>query len=727
MKAAVLIPFVLAATYLLPPEYVRPEWVDGFAAETYEAFRTGGVMPQLSQRHPDATAADGYAVQQAFVAAMADHDPIGGYKAAGVSQAARDAMGLIGPTTGVVPASGILYARDGVVIDLARDPTHKVETEIGYRMGETIAEQLPGVEALKAKTAAIMPIIEIPGGACEEVDPVTAADLAARNVNAKILIVGEEKAPEEIQPSSVDITLKRDGAVINEARGDEAAGGQWATLLMTVNQIVAQGNVITPEHVITNGALGKILPLEPGAHRADFGDLGSITFEAVDTRQAVADRPNIVFIMADDLGYGHLGAYGQEKIHTPNLDALADQGVRFTQSYAGAPLCAPARSVLMTGRHAGRTPVRGNSGGIPLRDDDITVAEILRDAGYRTGLFGKWGLGEAGTSGAPNRQGFDEFFGYLHQKHAHFYYTDYLWHNDAKYPLPGNVGDNRAQYAPDVIQEKALEFIGAEDDKPFFAFLSMTIPHHEWTAPEKSMQPYRGLWEEERPDYQWREGYAMPDAPKANMAGMIAHMDAQVGEVMALLEEQGLADNTLVIFTSDNGPDRYSLACADFFNARGGLRGYKYDLYEGGIRVPTIARWPGHLEAGTDSAYPWHFADLMPTFADLAGVVDKVPTPVDGESIVPALSAGAGGDASRFFYWTNGDGQAVRWGDWKLVQPEAGGATELYDLAEDLAEAHDVSEDHPEIVAYLSDRMARQHWVAPPQIEPSAPDGRYYR
>jgi len=441
-----------------------------------------------------------------------------------------------------------------------------------------------------------------------------------------------------------------------------------------------------------------------------------------------APRPNIVLIMADDLGYGHIGPYGQEKIHTPHLDQLAEEGVRFTDSYAGAPLCAPARSVLMTGLHAGRTPVRGNSGGIPLRDEDVTFAEILQDAGYTTGLFGKWGLGDAGTSGVPNNQGFDEFFGYLHQKHAHFYYTDYLWHNKEKYPLEGNMDGKRTQYTHDVIMEKALGFIGEQHDKPFFCFVSLTIPHHEWTVPDESLQEYAGQFEENPPKYRWREGYAFPEQPKANMAAMITHMDKGVGEIMDVLDERGMREDTLVIFTSDNGPDRYSLASADFFNARGGLRGYKYDMYEGGIRVPTIASWPGHIDAGTSNDFPWYFPDIMPTFAELAGNGDGVPADIDGISIASLLK-GDGGVAvgDRFLYWESGAARAGRLGPWKIVQNGSDTRLELFDLRVDRSEERDVADAHPELVARLSHLLRTNHEPAPPQIEPDAPDGRYYR
>ncbi len=441
------------------------------------------------------------------------------------------------------------------------------------------------------------------------------------------------------------------------------------------------------------------------------------------------ERPNIVFIMADDLGYGHLGCYGQRHIRTPHLDRLADQGVRFTNAYAGCPQCAPSRSVLMTGLHAGHTPVRGNSGGIPLRDDDLTFAEVLQDAGYRTGLFGKWGLGEAGTTGVPNKQGFDEFFGYLHQKHAHFYYTDYLWHNDEKYPLPGNANGKRTQYSHDVVMDKALDFIDADSNEPFFCFLSLSIPHHEWTVPEKSLREYAGTFEEDPPDYQWRPGYATPSAPKANMAAMITHMDKGVGKVLALLKEKGINENTLVIFTSDNGADAYSLACADFFKANGDLRGYKYDMYEGGIRVPAIAQWPGRIRPGTVNDSPWYFADLMPTFAALAGAADSMPTNIDGVSIAPLFTGKrrAAGLKDRFMYWEAGGSRAGRWNEWKIVRNGEDAPLELFNLSDDRFEQNDVSSTHQDVAQRLETMLIQSHRPAPPQIEPEAPDGRYYR
>ena len=443
---------------------------------------------------------------------------------------------------------------------------------------------------------------------------------------------------------------------------------------------------------------------------------------------AEAERPNIVLIMADDLGYGHIGSFGQEKIRTPHLDQMAEEGLRFTQFYAGSPKCAPSRSVLMTGLHAGHTPVRGNSGGIPLRKEDRTFAQILQEAGYRTGLFGKWGLGDAATTGAPRKKGFDEFFGYLHQKHAHYYYANYLWYNEEKYIIPENRNGQRGVYTHDVIVEKGLEFLEAEKDNPFFAFFSFTIPHHEWTAPDGTLKEYAGVFEEEVPEHTWREGYALPDAPRANMAAMITHMDKGIGEIMAKLKALGIDDNTLVIFTSDNGADAYSIASPEFFRANGDLRGYKYDFYEGGIRVPTIARWPATIQTAKDCVTPLYFADFLPTFAALAGKKKSISKETDGISFAPTLLGEPEQEQHDFMYWGSEEGQwAGRMGNFKMVQQGDMTGPELYDLSNDTGESNDIAQKHPEIVKKMRALLGKNHDPAPPQIEPDAPDGRYYR
>ena len=441
--------------------------------------------------------------------------------------------------------------------------------------------------------------------------------------------------------------------------------------------------------------------------------------------------PNIILIMADDLGYGHLGAYGQQHIKTPHIDQLAQEGMLFTSAYAGSSLCAPSRSVLMTGYHVGHTPVRGNSGGIALRNSDITFAEVLQDAGYTTGLFGKWGLGDAGTTGVPNKQGFDEFFGYLHQKHAHFYYTDYLWHNQERHMIEENRWEAKGVYVHDLILEKSLDFIDNNQSKPFFMFLSMTIPHHEWIAPAEAVAEYSGKLGDTAPEHKWRQGYALPKEPRATMAGMISHMDRGVGDVMKKLEALGIRDNTLVIFTSDNGADRYSLANPEFFEANGPLREFKGTLYEGGLRIPAIASWPGKIRANTANSHPYYFGDYFATFADLAGATDQVPQGLDSISITPTLLQKDAPQLSHdFFYWELGDGgsmRAGRLGKWKIVQASPGADYELYDLHADVSEETNLATMHPKVVKRMKRLLMKNHEQAMPQTEPHAPDGQQHR
>ena len=444
-------------------------------------------------------------------------------------------------------------------------------------------------------------------------------------------------------------------------------------------------------------------------------------------------RPNIVFIMADDLGYGHLGCYGQRLIRTPSIDRLAAQGMRFTQCYAGAAVCAPSRSVLMTGLHGGHTSVRGNTGGIPLLPEDVTVAEILHQAGYATGLFGKWGLGEHGTMGVPTRQGFDEFFGYLHQIHAHFYYPEYLWHNDRKYPLEGNDGKS-GRYAHDEIVVKALDFIRRHKDEPFFAYIPFAVPHYELLVPEDSLREYQGKFSET--PYRGRgrsagypSDYAKQPTPKAAIAAMITRMDRSVGRILALLKQLDLADNTIVFFTSDNGPS-YGPGDPTFFKASGGLRGVKASLYEGGIRVPMIVRWPGKVHAGSINSHPWYFADVMPTLAELGGT--KPPKGIDGVSVVPALlgevAAGRKQREHEYMYWEGGKSHAIRAGRWKAIRKTKPRAKlELYDLEGDVGETRNVAADRPDVAAKMKIYIEKAHARTRPQIEPPKPEGRQYR
>jgi len=454
-------------------------------------------------------------------------------------------------------------------------------------------------------------------------------------------------------------------------------------------------------------------------------------------------RPNILFIMADDLGYGHLECYGQKKIRTPYLNNMAAEGMRFTQCYSGAPVCAPSRCTLMTGLHGGHASVRGNSGGIPLLPEDLTVAEILKESGYTTGLFGKWGLGEHGTTGIPNNQGFDEFFGWLHQIHAHFYYPEYLWLNDTKYPLEGNDGKS-GQYAHDVIVEKAFDFIrrhgsasSSAQSKPFFLYLAFAIPHYELLVPEDSLQEYRGKFPEV--PYTGRDGkagyptdYAAQETPKAAFAAMITRMDRDIGRLFAFLKELGLDDNTIVFFTSDNGPSN-GPADPEFFDATAGLRGYKTQLYEGGIRVPMIVRWPDKIERNSTCEQVCYFPDFLPTLADLAGA--ESPKNIDGLPILPSLfgenSAGKSRLEHEYLYWETDGGRALRMGNWKALQKydQAGKETkfELYDLSNDPAEQTDLSDKRPDIVEKSKQVLQSAHTDPRPQIEPKKPEGSQYQ
>ena len=449
--------------------------------------------------------------------------------------------------------------------------------------------------------------------------------------------------------------------------------------------------------------------------------------------EAVPRVPNIIFIMADDLGYGHLGCYGQKKIKTPQLDRLAAEGMRFTQAYAGAPVCAPSRSVLLTGLHAGHTPVRGNSGGVPLADDDVTVAEVLKAAGYATGCFGKWGLGEHGTTGVPYKQGFDEFFGYLHQIHAHFYYPSYLWNRDKKHPLPGNEGTSGTQYTHDEIMAAAEGFIRRHKDEPFFLYVPLTIPHYELLVPEDSLAEYRGKFPEKpypgrgrKPGYP--RDYAAQATPKAATAAMITRMDRSIGQMMKLLAELKLDEKTIVIFTSDNGPTR-GASDPEFFGAAGPLRGSKGNLYEGGIRVPAIARWPGKIKPGTVSDHVWHFADVMPTLAELGG--GKVPAEIDGLSIVPTLlgekAAARPQKKHGHLFWEYKGRRAVRMADFKALRHKNVQKTELFDLATDPGEKQDISAAHPEVMAKMKTLLDSSRTPPRPQIEPKRPPGRKYQ
>jgi len=428
-------------------------------------------------------------------------------------------------------------------------------------------------------------------------------------------------------------------------------------------------------------------------------------------RSGHIDKPNIIFILADDLGYGDVSCYGQKRFATPHIDRLAAEGLRWTQHYAGATVCAPSRCSLMTGLHGGHAYIRGNrevqpEGQAPLEAEAVTVAEGLRRAGYVTGGFGKWGLGPVGSEGDPNRQGFDEWFGYNCQRQAHSYYPDHLWHNDRKVVLEGNRDGGQQTYSQDLIAEKALAFIRRHKDRPFFCHIPFTIPHAAMQVPEDWLARFRGKW----PEPPVTGGhYARQEAPRAAFAAMVTRMDADVGRILDLLAELGIDERTLVIFTSDNGPHKEGGHDPDFFDSNGPLRGYKRDLYEGGIRVPFVARWPGRIGPGRVTDHVAAFWDFLPTAWELAGL--QPPEDIDGISYVPTLLGGEQ-RPHEYLYWEfheQGRKQAVRMGDWKAVYLVAADRFELYNLAEDLAETHNVAEQHPQIAARMRRIMRQAH------------------
>lgn len=445
-------------------------------------------------------------------------------------------------------------------------------------------------------------------------------------------------------------------------------------------------------------------------------------------------KPNVIYILADDLGYGDLGCYGQTKIETPNLDEMAAQGMLFTQHYAGNTVCAPSRSVLLTGQHTGHTPIRGNKeiipeGQSPLKSESFTLSEMLKEAGYITGAFGKWGLGFIGSEGDPNNQGFDEFYGYNCQRQAHRYYPEHLWHNNKKVLLEGNDFKNTETYSGDLIHEQALKFIEDNKDQPFFMYYPNVIPHAELIMPEGAMMnKYRGKFEEkphvdERPGANYGDEpfevkyYCSQPEPHTTFAAMVSLLDKQVGEVLAKLKELGIDDNTIVMFSSDNGPHKEGGADPDFFNSNGGLRGYKRDLYEGGIRMPMIVRWPNKIKANTKTDHVSAFWDVMPTLADIANV--SAPQDIDGISFLPEL-LGKEQKQHSHLYWEfheQGGKKAVRKGKWKVVMlncfDEAKTAVELYDLSVDKEERNNIASDYPLIMQEMLAIMQKEHVEQP--------------
>ena len=451
-------------------------------------------------------------------------------------------------------------------------------------------------------------------------------------------------------------------------------------------------------------------------------------------------KPNIIYIIADDLGYGDLGSFGQQQIQTPNLDRMASEGMRLTQHYSGSTVCAPARSVLMTGFHSGRTQIRGNReqlpiGQYPMMYGTVTIANLLQKQGYATGGFGKWGLGYPGSSGVPSLQGFDEFFGFLCQRRAHFFYPEFLFHDVRgrelqKVFLEGNVVDddpsarpgsgrpiNRVHYSADVIHNESMRFIEENRNRPFFLYYPTQIPHASLTVPDESLALYldedgNSIFDEEPHNF---GHYTEQPFTKAVYAAMVTHLDTQVGEILDKLEALGIAGNTLVIFTSDNGSHSEGGYHYSMLNSNGPLRGGKRDLYEGGIRVPTIAWWPGAIEPGTVNSHISGFQDILPTFAELAGV--QAPPGIDGISMLPVLLGDGEQDQHEYLYWEfheQGGKQAVRAGNWKAVRLNVranpdDASVELYHLADDIGEENNVASYHPEIVEQMLGYMREAH------------------
>lgn len=391
-------------------------------------------------------------------------------------------------------------------------------------------------------------------------------------------------------------------------------------------------------------------------------------------QSALPAPPNVIHILADDLGYGDLGCYGQKLIQTPRLDQMARQGMNFTQHYAGAPSCHPSRCVLFTGKHTGHARIRGNSK-LPLREEDKTITQMFKQAGYVTGVVGKWALGLEDSTGAPWKKGVDDFLGYLDQKHAHTYYPDYLWKNGRRLEIPENANRQRAVYSHDLFAKEALDFIRRYKDRPFFFYAALTIPHAEVAVPADSLNEYKGKWPEPK-KFEGSETYCPQDQPRAVRAAMITRMDRDIGRILDLLDELQLADNTLVLFTSDNGPITAGGQDPDFFNSTGPLRGLKFSLYEGGIRVPFIARWPGKIQPGRVSHHISDFADMFPTYAELIGVP---PAPdVDGVSFLPTLLGESAQQKQRsHLYWEAAPQQAIRMGDWKAYRSAQGQPLQL--------------------------------------------------
>ena len=457
-----------------------------------------------------------------------------------------------------------------------------------------------------------------------------------------------------------------------------------------------------------------------------------------------APPPNIIYFLADDLGYAELGSYGQQWIKTPNIDRIAHEGIRFTQHYSGNAVCAPSRCNLMTGKHPGHAYIRDNGdpahlqymkeemgwefpGQNPIPDEEITIAEMLKQKGYATAAIGKWGLGHFGTTGDPNQQGFDLFYGFNCQRHAHNHYPTFLWHNREKEILPGNDRTLSGEtYSQDRFREVAIDFIKSHKDEPFFLYMPFAIPHLSIQVPDAALEQYKGVIPEE--DYE-HKGYLKHPFPRAGYAAMVSYLDGDIGAIMDVVKELGLDDNTLVMFSSDNGPtfDRLGGSDSEFFASAGDFRGLKGSLYEGGIRVPLVARWPGKIAPGSESDLLSAFWDIMPTIAEVTGT--SAPTGIDGLSLAPTLLNAGNQQTHDYLYWefpSYGGQQAVRRGDWKAIRQNILRQDnpdplkiELYNLAEDAGESKDVSGENPELVEQL--RMIMRETRVPSELFPIGP------
>lgn len=425
-------------------------------------------------------------------------------------------------------------------------------------------------------------------------------------------------------------------------------------------------------------------------------------------------KPNVIYILADDLGYGDIEPYGQQIIKTPHLSQMAHEGMLFTQHYAGSTVSAPSRGSLMTGMHTGHSQIRSNKeiapeGQQPMEGDTFTLGKMMQNAGYATGLFGKWGLGYPESSSIPKTMGFDEFYGYNCQRQAHTYYPDHLWKNDQMVILEGNQNGERNNYSQELIHQEALSFIRNHKDVPFFAMFTYTLPHAELNLPHDSIYQ---IYEDKFEETPYTGGYHDSEKPRASFAAMVSLLDKYVGEVMTELKALGIDDNTIVIFTSDNGPHMEGGADPEFFNSNGPLRGFKRDLYEGGIRVPMIVRYPNHIKAGIKTDHISAFWDIMPTLADLTHTTLPVNVDIDGISFLPTLLNKGKQKEQKYLYWEfhEGGGRlALREGDLKLIvlnaKTKEKEIVELYNLTDDLGETTNLAKAQPEKTKEMYDKM----------------------